>query len=94
MVKPKADDHGEKSSGPKGWPGLADCFVGRLGRMRRATTRAALRAFVAAATNRTVSISSGIALAVSFQEVVHSEPICQTGVTTPQFFRIAPNEHS
>jgi hypothetical protein len=62
MVKPKTDDHGEKSSGPKGWPGLADCFVGRLGRMRAATTRAALRAFVAAATNRTVSISSGIAL--------------------------------
>jgi hypothetical protein len=30
---------------------------------------------------------------VSFQEVVHSEQICQTGVTTPQFFRIAPNEH-
>jgi hypothetical protein len=49
-------------SGPKGWPGLADCFVGRLGRMRTATSRAALRAFVAAATNRTVSISSGFAL--------------------------------
>jgi hypothetical protein len=46
------------------WPGLADCFVGRLGRMRRATSRAALRAFVSAATNRTVSISLGIALSL------------------------------
>jgi hypothetical protein len=69
MVKPKAADNDEKSSGPKGWSGLADCFVGRLGRMRTATTRAALRAFVAAATNRTVSISSGIALMQQVQTV-------------------------
>ncbi|CUW45449.1 transposase [Brucella vulpis] len=32
-------------------------------------------------------------LAVSFQEVVHSERIEETGVTIPQFSRIAPNEH-
>ncbi|EPG43355.1 hypothetical protein H711_00535, partial [Brucella ovis IntaBari-2009-88-3] len=31
-------------------------------------------------------------LDVSFQEVVHSERIEETGVTTPQFSRIAPNE--
>ncbi|ABX61599.1 hypothetical protein C064_00754 [Brucella suis 63/252] len=32
-------------------------------------------------------------LDVSFQEVVHSERIEETGVTIPQFSRIAPNEH-
>jgi len=31
------------------------------------------------------------ALVVRFQEVVHSEQIWETGVTTPQFSRIAPN---
>ena len=33
------------------------------------------------------------ALAVSFQQVVHSVRIGKTGVATPQFFRSAPNEH-
>ncbi|MBB4956253.1 hypothetical protein H4S14_004353, partial [Agrobacterium vitis] len=32
------------------------------------------------------------ALAVSFQEVVHSEHIEETGVTTQQYSRMAPNE--
>jgi hypothetical protein len=69
MVKPKAADNDEKSSGPKGWPGLADCFVGRLGRMRRATTRAALRAFVAQNCFHFIRNCSKLARSDSFQKL-------------------------
>ncbi|MBB4956120.1 hypothetical protein H4S14_004209, partial [Agrobacterium vitis] len=39
-----------------------------------------------------ISIRELIPLAVSFQEVVHSEHIEETGVTTQQYSRMAPNE--
>lgn len=40
-----------------------------------------------------LSSSGRASLDVSFQEVVHWERIEETGVTTPQLSRIAPNEH-